>query len=53
LTRIESEAFHATSCRITFPSTILFIAHDALSDASRLSLCDEELCPEFGRWRLS
>jgi hypothetical protein len=29
----------------------LFIAHDASEDPSQLSLCDEDLCPEFGQWR--
>jgi hypothetical protein len=29
----------------------LFVAHDAIWNPSQLSLCDEDSCPEFGRWR--
>jgi hypothetical protein len=29
----------------------LFVAHDASPNPSQLSLCDEDSCLEFGRWR--
>jgi hypothetical protein len=48
--RIESETFSDLSGQITIPSSVLFVAHDASPDPSRLSLCDEDSCPEFGRW---
>jgi hypothetical protein len=51
LTRIESRAFPHLGSPIAIPSTVLFIAHDASPDPSQLSLCDENSCPEFGRWR--
>jgi hypothetical protein len=51
LSRSESEAFTDFSGRITLPSAVLFVAHDAIPDPSQLSLCDEDSCPEFGRWR--
>jgi hypothetical protein len=50
LTRIESEALPRLYRGITIPSAVLFIAHDASPDPSELSLCDEDSCPEFGRW---
>jgi hypothetical protein len=36
---------------ITIPSAVLFVAHDASPNPRLLSLCDEDSCPEFGRWR--
>jgi hypothetical protein len=51
LKRIESKALPSVSDRITIPSAVLFVAHDAIWDPSQLSLCDEDSCPEFGRWR--
>jgi hypothetical protein len=51
LTRIESKALPPECDPITLPSAILFIAHDAIGNPSQLSLCDEDSCPEFGRWR--
>jgi hypothetical protein len=51
LTRIESEAFDRLDCCITVPSAVLFVEHDASPDPWRLSLCDEDSCPEFGRWQ--
>jgi hypothetical protein len=39
------------SDRITIPSAVLFVAHDASPNPSQLSLCDEDSCPDFGRWR--
>jgi hypothetical protein len=50
LMRIESIAFPRIDGRITIPSAVLFIAHDAIGNPSQLSLCDEVSCPEFGRW---
>jgi hypothetical protein len=50
--QIESQALPFISDRITIPSTVLFVAHDASPDPSQLSLCDEDSCPEFSRWRL-
>jgi hypothetical protein len=49
--RIESQAFPRWAGPITLPSTVLFVTHDASADPAQLSLCDEDLCPEFGRWR--
>jgi hypothetical protein len=51
LTRIESRAFPRFGGRITISSTVQFIAHDASPDPSQLSLCDEDSCAEFCRWR--
>jgi serine/threonine protein kinase len=51
LTRIESEAFPRLRSPMTIPSTVLFVAHNASPMPSQLTLCDEDSCPEFGRWR--
>jgi hypothetical protein len=51
LTRIESSAFSSSSLRsILIPSTILFIASDALDIASQITLIEGDSCPEFDRW---
>jgi hypothetical protein len=51
LTRIESEAFHRLSLQsISIPSTILFIASDAVHIGLQLTLIDGDSCPEFDRW---
>jgi hypothetical protein len=51
LTRIESEAFDGSSLQsILIPSTILFIASDAVHMASEIRLIDGDSCPEFDRW---
>jgi hypothetical protein len=51
LTRIESEAFYKSSLQSIFiPSTILFIASDAVDIASQIILIDGNSCPEFDRW---
>jgi hypothetical protein len=51
LTRIESEAFSSLSLQtILIPSTILFIASDAVDVASEIRLVDGDSCPEFDRW---
>jgi hypothetical protein len=52
LMQIESHAFPPFARPITLPSALLFVAHDASPDPSQLSLCEEDSCPEFGRWRL-
>jgi hypothetical protein len=36
---------------ITIHSIVLFVAHDTSPDSSHLSPCDDDSCPEFGRWR--
>jgi hypothetical protein len=51
LTRIEAHSFPSNFSRITIPSTVLFVAHDASWDPSRLSLSDEDSCVECGLWR--
>jgi hypothetical protein len=51
LTGIESQTFPRLGGPITIPSSVLFVAHDAIGNPSQLSLCDEDSCPEFGRWR--
>jgi hypothetical protein len=51
LRRIESNALPPDSDRITIPSAVLFVAHDASPNPWRLSLCDEDSCAEFVRWR--
>jgi serine/threonine protein kinase len=51
LTRIESEAFHKSSLQsILIPSTILFIASDAIDLASQIRLIDGYFSCEFDRW---
>jgi serine/threonine protein kinase len=51
LTRIESEAFHQSPLQsILIPSTILFIASDAVDIASHIEVIDGYCCPEFDRW---
>jgi hypothetical protein len=51
LTRIESEAFLWSSVQSIFiPSTILFIASDAVDIVSQMKLVDGDSCPEFDRW---
>jgi serine/threonine protein kinase len=36
---------------VVFPSTILFVAHDAHPNISKLSLSDPDFAPAFDRWR--
>jgi serine/threonine protein kinase len=36
---------------IVIPSTILFVAFNAIDDPSKISLADCESCPEFTRWQ--
>jgi hypothetical protein len=51
LKRIESQAFFLRQIPVVIPSTILFVAHDALSILSQLSLSDPDLCPAFHQWK--
>jgi hypothetical protein len=51
LTRIESETFCKASVQsILIPSTILFIASDAVDVTLQIRLIDGDSCPEFDRW---
>jgi hypothetical protein len=51
LTRIESEVFSKSSLQsILIPSSILFIASDAVDIDSQIRLIDGDSCPEFCRW---
>jgi serine/threonine protein kinase len=36
---------------IVIPSTVLFIAFDAVADPSYISIADCDSCPEFNRWQ--
>jgi hypothetical protein len=49
--RIESCALNDLPSVTIVPSTILFIASDALREPFRIELSDHDSCPEFGRWR--
>jgi serine/threonine protein kinase len=51
LSRVESRAFANSDVRVLLPSTLVFLAHDAHSDLSRLSLSDPDFCSVFDRWR--
>jgi serine/threonine protein kinase len=51
LTRIESEAFSSSSLQsILLPSTILFVASDAVDVVSHIRFADFDSCPEFDGW---
>jgi serine/threonine protein kinase len=51
LTRIESAAFHESSVEcILIPSTILFVASNAVDSNTRIRLFEGVPCPEFDRW---
>jgi hypothetical protein len=48
LTRIESEAFNESSLQsILIPSTILFIASNAVGSRSQIRLIGGDSCPQF------
>jgi serine/threonine protein kinase len=51
LKRIESRAFGFSPLCPAIPSTILFVAHDAHPNLSRISLSDPDFSPAFERWR--
>jgi hypothetical protein len=50
LTRIESGTFSSSLQSILIPSTILFIASDAVDVDSQIRLTDGNSSPEFDRW---
>jgi hypothetical protein len=51
LTRIESGAFSSSSLQsILIPSTILFIASDAVDYALQIRLIARDSYPEFDQW---
>jgi hypothetical protein len=49
--RIKSKTLPPDSVRITIRFTVLFVAHEASPERSRLSLYEKDSCPEFDRWR--
>jgi serine/threonine protein kinase len=51
LKRIESQALHRVCVEVVIPSTIQFVASDAIPNPSQLTLEDCNSCPEFDRWR--
>jgi serine/threonine protein kinase len=51
LKRIVSGAFARVNAEVEIPSTILFIAFDAIENSSNMSFADCDLCPEFIRWQ--
>jgi hypothetical protein len=51
LKRIESWAFHLLNVEIVIPSTILFVASDAIPTSCQITLEDCNCCPEFDRWQ--
>jgi hypothetical protein len=51
LARVESLAFANSYVRVLLPSTLVFLAHDAHSDLSQLSLSDPDFRSVFDRWR--
>jgi hypothetical protein len=50
LKRIESLSFEGIKIEVVIPSTIRFVASDAFSDHSRVSLAGCDFCPEFHHW---
>jgi hypothetical protein len=51
LKRIEAAALDRLNHRLVLPSTVLFIASDAVHDLFQISLADGDSCPEFGQWQ--
>jgi hypothetical protein len=51
LKRIESSALRDLHFQIVIPSTILFIASDAVLDPFQIDISDCDSCPEFSRWQ--
>jgi hypothetical protein len=51
LKRIERQAFGNRSSLVVIPSTILFVASDAIYIPSQITMVDNNSCPEFDRWR--
>jgi hypothetical protein len=50
LKRIESQAFHQIKTQIVIPSTIHFIAFDAISIHLQIPVEVRDSCPELHRW---
>jgi hypothetical protein len=50
LKRIESEAFARSSFPVVIPSTILFLAFDAVGNETEIKVEDPSCCPELDRW---
>jgi hypothetical protein len=51
LNRIEAAALDRLNHRLGLPSTVLFIASNAVDDPFQISLIDADSCPEFGQWQ--
>jgi hypothetical protein len=51
LKRLESYALYEVRNEVVIPSTILFIAFNAIHDPSKILLADCESCPEFLQWQ--
>jgi hypothetical protein len=51
LRRIEAAALDRLNHRLILPSTVLFIASNAVRDPFQISLADGDSCPEFGQWQ--
>jgi hypothetical protein len=51
LKRIESRTFYLFGIEIAIPSTILFIASDALPNPFQITFEDWNSCPDFDRWQ--
>jgi hypothetical protein len=51
LKRIEAAALHRLNHRLVLPSTVLFIASNAVDDPFQISLADGDSFPEFGQWQ--
>jgi hypothetical protein len=53
LKRIEAAALGRINDQPIRPSTVLFIASNAVDDPSQISLADADSWPEFGQWQQS
>jgi hypothetical protein len=51
LKQVESQAIDGLNLVVVVPSTILFVAFDAIPYAIQLSIADCDSCPDFDRWR--
>jgi hypothetical protein len=51
LKRIEAAALHRLNYRLVLPSTVMFIASNAVDDPFQISLAEADSCPEFGQWQ--
>jgi hypothetical protein len=50
LKRIEAAARDRLNHRLVLPSTVLFIASNAVDNPCQISLAGGDSCPEFGQW---